>query len=64
MLFKIIASLLIAILLFCFYLLYRNNKVEIYSMYWLEKDFKKYLELPSYDYMLFNIFYKLEIPNE
>ena len=47
------------------YLLIRNNKVYKYRTYKLYNNtLDEYMELPSYDYMLFNLFYKLEIPNE
>lgn len=56
---------LLLLFIYLTFLSYRNSKVYRYRMYKLyNSTINEYIKLPSYEYMLFNIFYKLEIPNE
>lgn len=55
----------ILFIMFCTYMLYRNNKVYDYKMYHIIHDtLDEYLEIPDYDYLMWHWNYKLEIPNE
>lgn len=65
LIFSIIIFIILLVCICSIYLLCRNEMVYRYKVYKLyNSTIKEYMELPSYEYMLFNIFYKLEIPNE
>ena len=56
--------LCISIIIYSIYMLYRNNKVYTYRLYYLNKDIEYYYNLPDYDYMMYHWNYKLEIPKD
>lgn len=63
--FNIILFFTLLLFIYSTFLSYRNLKVYKYRIYKLyNSTINEYIKLPSYEYMLFNIFYKLEIPNE
>ena len=57
----LILSLFISLLLFCFFLLYRNNWVYKVRSELIWNDFEKFERLQSYSYMLYHKFWIFDV---